>query len=293
MQAARRRRPHRPTLKLPTALRQTDQPEKEFAEIAGQILGKTVHTWGQKLDLHPHLHCVVPGGGISLDGARWVSCPRGFFMPVKLLSRLFRGKFLAFLKQAHRRRELTLAGRLQPLHSHRAFRSWLGPLYDKQWVVYAKPPWRSPEHALKYLARYTHRVAIANGRLQSIDDGQVTFSYKDYRRHHRQRTLTLAATEFIRRFMMHVLPNGFVRIRYYGFLANTHRQEQLRKIRKLLDAPQPAIAVEQSEDDSQDPLDPAQDQRCPHCNEGVMRAVDIAPRPRLSEILKLPLLAPT
>jgi hypothetical protein len=252
-----------------------------------------LHTWGQKLDLHPHLHCVVPGGGISLDGARWVSCPRGFFMPVRLLSRLFRGKFLAFLKEAHHRGDLTLAGRLQPLDSHRAFRSWLGPLYDKEWVVYAKPPWKSPEHALKYLARYTHRVAIANGRLQSIDDGQVTFSYKDYRRHHRQRTLTLAATEFIRRFMMHVLPNGFVRIRYYGFLANAHRQEQLRKIRKLLDAPQPTIAVEQSEDDPHNPLEPPDDQRCPHCKEGVMRAVNLAPRPRLSEIFKLPLLAPT
>jgi len=252
-----------------------------------------LHTWGQKLDLHPHLHCVVPGGGISLDGARWVSCPRGFFMPVKLLSRLFRGKFLAFLKQAHRRGELTLAGRLQPLDSHRAFRSWLGPLYDKEWVVYAKPPWKSPEHALKYLARYTHRVAIANGRLQSIDDGQVTFRYKDYRRQHRQRTLTLPATEFIRRFMMHVLPNGFVRIRYYGFLANAHRQEQLHKIRQLLGTPQPAIAAEQSDDAPQDPLEPLQDQPCPHCHEGLMRVVNLGPRPRLSEILQLPLMAPT
>ena len=136
-------------------------------------------------------------------------------------------------------------------------------------------------------------MAIANGRLRSIDDGQVTFSYKDYRRQHRQRTLTLAATEFIRRFMMHVLPNGFVRIRYYGFLANAHRQEQLRKIRQLLDAPQPTMAVEQSEDDLHNPLEPPQHQRCPHCNEGVMRPLDIAPRPRLSEILDLPLMALT
>jgi len=136
-------------------------------------------------------------------------------------------------------------------------------------------------------------VAIANGRLQSIDDGQVTFRYKDYRRQHRQRTLTLAATEFVRRFMMHVLPSGFVRIRYYGFLANTHRQEQLHKIRKLLGTSQPEIAVEQSEEDPQHPLEHPQDQRCPHCNEGLMRAIDIAPRPRLSEILYLPLLAPT
>jgi hypothetical protein len=252
-----------------------------------------LHTWGQKLDLHPHLHCVVPGGGVSLDGTRWVSCPRGFFMPVKLLRRMFRGKFLALVKEAHLRGELTLAGRLQPLVSDRAFRSWLGPLYDKEWVVYAKAPWKGPEYALKYLARYTHRVAIGNSRLKSIDDGQVTFSYKDYRRGHQQRTLTLAATEFIRRFMMHVLPNGFVRIRYYGFLANTHRAEQLCKIRQLLGAPQPAIPVEGSDDQPPDPLEQTQDQRCAHCNEGWLRPIDIAPRPRLSEILNLPLMVPT
>jgi Putative transposase/Transposase zinc-binding domain len=252
-----------------------------------------LHTWGQKLDLHPHLHCVVPGGGISLDGTRWVSCPRGFFMPVKLLSRKFRGTFLAFLKEAHRRGELTLAGRLQSLQSDRAFRSWLGPLYDKEWVVYAKPPWKSPEHVLKYLARYTHRVAIGNSRLQSIDDGQVTFTYKDYRHQSRQRTLTLAATEFIRRFMMHVLPSGFVRIRYYGFLANARRKDQLHKIRSLLGAPQSTIPAEESDAPPQDGVEPLPDQRCPHCQQGLMRTVEIVPRPRLSEILYLPLLVPT
>lgn len=250
-----------------------------------------LHTWGQKLDLHPHLHCVVPGGGISLDGTRWVSCPRGFFMPVKLLGRLFRGKFLAYLKAAHRRGELTCKGRLQFLESYREFNAWLSPLYKKDWVVYAKPPWNGPEHALKYLARYTHRVAIANSRLQSIDNGQVTFRYKDYR-HHRQRTLTLAATEFIRRFMMHVLPSRFVRIRYFGFLANKHRQQQLGKIRELLDAPQPVVPTKES-DDKQDLAATLQDQRCPHCKKGLLWPIDVAPRPRLSEILDFPLLVPT
>jgi hypothetical protein len=250
-----------------------------------------LHTWGQKLDLHPHLHCVVPGGGISLKDGRWVSCPRGFFMPVKLLGRKFRGTFLAMVKEAYRAGELTLAGRLRHLDSDRAFRSWLGPLYDKEWVVYAKPPWNGPEHALKYLARYTHRVAIGNSRLQSIDDGQVSFTYKDYRRDHRQRTLTLAATEFIRRFLMHLLPHGFVRIRYYGFLANAHRAEQLRKIRELLAAPQPAVTGEGTGD--QDAAGPAPDQRCPHCQEGLLRTIDVTPRPRLSQILQLPLMAPT
>lgn len=251
-----------------------------------------LHTWGQKLDLHPHLHCVVPGGGISLDGSRWVHCPPGFFMPVKLLSRIFRGKFLKLLKAAHRRGELTLAGRLQPYDSPLTFNSWLSTLYAKDWVVYAKPPWKGPEYALKYLARYTHRVAIANSRLQSINDGQVTFTYKDYRHQHRQRTLTLSATEFIRRFMMHVLPNGFMRIRYYGFLANTHRQEQLRKIRELLDVPQPAID-EETDDGQEDPDSPEHDRRCPHCQEGLMWPIEMEPRPRLSQILNLPLLVPT
>ena len=171
----------------------------------------------------PILHCVVPGGGISLDGTRWVNCPRGFLMPVKLLSRKFRGKFLALLKESHQRGELTLAGSLAPYDSKAAFKAWLSPLYDKEWVVYAKPPWNGPQNVLKYLARYTHRVAIANERLLSIDGGQVTFSYKDYRHGHRQRRLTLSANEFMRRFMMHVLPSGFMRIRYYGFLANAHR----------------------------------------------------------------------
>ena len=250
-----------------------------------------LHTWGQQLDLHPHLHCVVPGGGVALDGSRWISCPRGFFMPVKLLSRIFRGKFLAFLKEAQRRGELTLAGRLQPLASDRAFRTWLGPLYDKPWVVYAQPPWQGPEHALKYLARYTHRVAIGNSRLQSIDDGQVTFTYKDYRRGQRPRTLTLSAAEFIRRFLMHVLPRGFVRIRYYGFLANRHRQQQLRHIRELLNAPQPALPDEGTNPQPQ-PVSAAGNQRCPHCPQGLLWPIDIAPRPRLSEIINFPLWVP-
>ena len=249
-----------------------------------------LHTWGQKLDLHPHLHCVVPGGGLSLDETRWVSCPHGFFLPVKILSRLFRGKFLAMLKAAHRRGELTLEGRLEPLASPRAFNSWLTPLYHKKWAVYAKPPWNGPQHALKYLARYTHRVAIANSRLQSSDGGQVTFRYKDYRNQHRQRTLTLSATEFIRRFMMHVVPRGFMRIRYYGFLANTHRERQLDKIRKLLRADQPASSS-QEEEESQ--LEEPRSQRCPNCNCGTMWPIDISPRPRLSEILEAPLLVPT
>jgi len=252
-----------------------------------------LHSWGQKLDFHPHLHCVVPGGGISLDDSCWVSCPRGFFMPVKLLGRLFRGKFLAYLKQAHRQGELTCQGRLRSLVSPSAFNRWLSPIYQKDWVVYAKPPWNGPENALKYLARYTHRVAIANSRIQSIEHDQVTFTYKDYRKPQRRRTLTLAATEFIRRFMMHVLPHGFVRIRYYGFLANKHRKEQLHKIRQLLDAPQPPKRENETDDQPPDFAETIQEHRCPRCKQGMMAPTDIIPRPTLAEVLNLPLLAPT
>ncbi len=251
-----------------------------------------LHTWGQKLDLHPHLHCVVPGGGISLDGTRWVSCPRGFLMPVKMLSRKFRGKFLALLKQSHQRGELTLAGSLAAYRSQVAFNHWLSPLYGKEWVVYAKPPWNGPQNVLKYLARYTHRVAIANERLLSIDGGQVTFNYKDYRHGHRQRRLTLSATEFIRRFMMHVLPHGFVRIRYYGFLANAQRQQQLKQIRQLLNVPDPESRDQQADDDlleqDQD-LEPAP---CPLCEQGLMELIARVPRPTVPQILELPLMVP-
>ena len=250
-----------------------------------------LHTWGQKLDFHPHLHCVVPGGGISLDGTRWVSCPRGFFMPVKLLSRKFRGKFLALLKEAHGRGELTLKGSLEPYSAQAAFKTWLSPLYEKEWVVYAKPPFNGPQQVLKYLARYTHRIAIANERLLSIDSGQVTFSYKDYRRGHRQRRLTLSATEFIRRFMMHVLPRGFMRIRYYGFLANARRKKKLSKIRRLLQVPDPDISDEQAgcTDEEQD----SALEKCPHCKQGLLRIISEAPRLTVSQIRKLPLLVPT
>ena len=211
-------------------------------------------------------------------------------MPVKLLSRKFRGKFLCLLKEQHCLGELTLKGSLEPYASQAAFNSWLSPLYDKEWVVYAKPPWNGPQQVLKYLARYTHRVAISNQRLLSIDGGQVTFSYKDYRRGQRIRKLTLSATEFIRRFMMHVLPRGFMRIRYYGFLANAQRKQQLKHIRQLLHVSETQAAEELPTDSLEQ--DPAFEQ-CPQCRQGVMRPVNQTPRPRVSEILKLPLLAPT
>ena len=202
-----------------------------------------LHTWGQTLEHHPHLHCVVPGGGLSPDGSRWIACREGFFLPVKVLSRVFRGKFLALLKQAHARDPLHFPPELRELADAQRLRQWLAPLSAKEWVVYAKAPFGGPEQVLKYLARYTHRVAISNNRLVSLENGQVTFRYQDYAHGNQRRTLTVSAVEFLRRFLLHRLPKGFVRIRHFGLLSNRHRKKWLEHCRQLLGAaaaPSPA-----------------------------------------------------
>jgi len=183
---------------------------------------------------HPHVHCVVTGGGLSCNARgeveptpRWVSCRRGFFLPVRVLSRVFRGKYLALLRQAAEQGKLGWS-------SPEAFRDWVAPLCAREWVVYAKPPFGGPKRVLKYLARYTHRVAISNHRLVSLDDGRVTFRYKDYADDHRSKTMSLPADEFLRRFLQHVLPRGFVKVRHYGLLANRHREDRLKVCRRLL-----------------------------------------------------------
>lgn len=193
-----------------------------------------LHTWGQTLVHHPHLHCVVPGGGLSADGKRWVSCRPGFFLPVRVLSRFFRRRFLELLEQAFDRGELQFFSVLEALRQSDAFQHYLDPLRQKEWIVYAKAPFAGPEQVLDYVGRYTHRVAISNNRLLDIEDGHVTFRYKDYHDGDAQKTMTLSAEEFIRRFLMHVLPPGFHRIRYYGFLGNRYRQEKLAHCRQLL-----------------------------------------------------------
>ena len=194
-----------------------------------------LHTWGQNLMHHPHLHCVVPGGGLSADGERWVACRPGFFLPVRVLSRFFRRRFLQLLGQAFDRRELEFFSALRPLCERKAFQRYLDPLREKEWVVYAKAPFAGPEQVLDYVGRYTHRVAISNNRLLNIEDGQITFRWKDYRDGDAQKSMTLTAQEFIRRFLLHVLPPGLQRIRYYGLLGNRHRQEKLAQCRRLLD----------------------------------------------------------
>jgi hypothetical protein len=193
-----------------------------------------LHTWGQNVLHHPHVHCVIPAGGLSLDHQRWIRPRYAFFLPVKVLSRVFRGRFTAGLKRAFRKRQLAFPGSLQPLAKEPAFRSFLRSLFRQNWVVYAKPPFGGPQHVLHYLARYTHRVAISNHRLVNCADGQVTFRWKDYAHGSKQKLMTVTAEEFLRRFLLHVLPTGFVRIRFFGFLANRRRKSLLPHCRHLL-----------------------------------------------------------
>jgi hypothetical protein len=198
-----------------------------------------LHTWGQNLHHHPHVHCVVPGGGLSPDGTRWIACRPGFFLPVRVLSRLFRRLFLEQLQAAFDAGTLGFHGDLAGLADQAAFERLLGELRRREWVVYAKPPFGSPDQVLAYLGRYTHRVAIANSRLIRLEQGQVSFRWRDYRHHDKAKVMTLAAGEFIRRFLLHALPDGFHRIRHYGFLANGHRSAKLAHCRRLLAAPAP------------------------------------------------------
>jgi hypothetical protein len=193
-----------------------------------------LHTWGQNLTLHPHVHCIVTGGGLAPDASRWVAGRDDFFLPVRILSRVFRGKFLSGLRTAFRRGRLRFHGQLKTLARPERFHRLLDETVRTEWVVYAKPPTKGPATVLKYLARYTHRAAISNRRLVSFTDDQVTFGWKDYAHGGRRGTMTLEAVEFVRRFLMHVLPAGFVRVRHYGLLANRHRQEKLALCRELL-----------------------------------------------------------
>ena len=184
-----------------------------------------LHTWTQQLEHHPHLHCVVPAGGLSTDGTRWKSGRKRFFLPVRPLAKLFRGKFLAYLEEAFRQGRLQFYGNLRELEHPVRFDDWIATLRKRKWVVYAKPPFGGPEYVLKYLARYTHRVAIANGRLISLDNGGVRFQWRDSSQGHQIKEMELDAIEFIRRFLFHVLPCGFVKIRHFGFLSNRSRKE--------------------------------------------------------------------
>ena len=231
-----------------------------------------LHTWGQTLQHHPHLHCVIPGGGLSLDRSRWVGCRKGFFLPVKVLSRLFRGKFVAYLRAANERGRLAFHGQSKHLGEATHFADLLDKVGKLVWVVYAKPPFGGPVQVLKYLARYTHRVAISNQRLIALSEGQVTFRWKDYADGNAVKEMTLDVREFTRRFLLHILPRGFVRIRHYGFLANRSRSERLDCCRKLLTHSANQAAYFEQADIGPDQCETEQDlQLCPVCREGRMK----------------------
>jgi hypothetical protein len=230
-----------------------------------------LHTWSQNLLHHPHVHCVVPAGGIAPDGSKWIPCRQKFFLPVRVLSRLFRGKLLAFLREAYAKGKLQFSGQLAALADPARFQTWLRTLKKSDWVVYAKPPFGGPEHVLKYLARYTHRVAISHGRLVSLEQGQVRFRWRDSKDNNRTKTMTLDAIEFIRRFLLHILPSGFVKIRHFGFLANRNRSVRLDLCRRHLEAPVPADAPTGLLTDQQKR---AAERRCPVCQTGTLHIVE-------------------
>jgi hypothetical protein len=246
--------------------------------LAARIgLTAVLHTWGSALTHHPHIHCIVPGGGLSLDGKRWISCRPGFFLPVRVLSRLFRRLCLEQLAAAHAAGRLRFFGDHAPLAGRHAFAAYLAPLRKVEWVVYAKRPFAGPQTVLAYLSRYTHRVAIANSRLIACDDNGVTFRWKDYRAkgRERQKVMTLASDEFIRRFLIHVLPSGFHRIRHYGLFANGGRAKNLARVRDLLGVPAPQDQPDDA-DASADEL-PTSLLPCPCCG-GRMIIIEIFER---------------
>lgn len=214
-----------------TLLEVARNPEHLGAEIG--FFG-ILHTWGQNLLFHPHLHCVIPGGGLSPDHTAWIHPRYPFFLPIKALSKVFRGKFVAALQQAFRQGRLTFARSIERMAEPKCFAAFLRTLFRQDWVVYAKPAFGGPEQVLRYLGRYTHRVAISNHRLVSFDGSQVTFRWRDYARGNKQRLMTVSADEFIRRFLVHVLPKGFVRIRHFGFMANYQRSSSLELCRQRL-----------------------------------------------------------
>ncbi len=244
-----------------TLLEVASHPKQLGAELGFLAI---LHTWGQTLQPHPHIHCVVPGGGLSPDHTRWVATRHQFLLPVKVLSLVFRGKFVAGLKRLFSEGKLSFHGECKPLENPKAFASFLRTLFRQDWVVYSKPPFGGPEHVLQYLGRYTHRVAISNHRIVSVDQTNVVFRWKDYAHHSRPRTMSLTCEEFLRRFLQHVLPKGFPRIRSYGWLANRHRNSMFAVIRRLLDQPIPPPEPEEKKPELP---------RCPLCH-GEMQIIE-------------------
>jgi hypothetical protein len=247
-----------------TLLEVARDPRHLGAEIGFFIV---LHTWSQKLGLHPHVHCVIPAGGLSLDLAQWIKSRSRFFLSIKVLRRVFRGKFVAGLQRAFQEGQLNFHGEMTLLAQPKTFAAWLRPLFRKDWVVYSKPPFGGPEYVLQYLGRYTHRVAISNHRLVSFAEGKVTFRWRDSAHHNEQKLMTLSLDEFLRRFLLHVLPKGFVRIRNFGFLANRRRATLLPLCFHLLNSPQQTEPALSTANDANHP------RLCPKCG-GPMMAIE-------------------
>ena len=244
--------------------------------LGGEIgITMVLHTWGQKLDQHIHVHCVVTGGALSSDGERWIAAPPGFLFPVRALSAVFRGKYLDALVQAYHGDELHFDGTTAPLREPDAFWLFLAQLRAHDWVVYAKPPFAGAAQVLAYLGRYTHRVAIANHRLVSFDNGEVRFRWRDYAHGNKMKIMTLSTEEFLRRFLLHTLPSGFVKIRHYGLLGNRCRHAKLPRCRALLDQPEPEPAEPESVDDMMLRVTGIDIQRCPACQQGRLRVITV------------------
>jgi Putative transposase/Transposase zinc-binding domain len=253
----------------------------------GGELGITMvlHTWSQTLEQHIHVHCVVTGGALAPDGDRWIPTKRrDFLFPVKALSRMFRGKYLTALQEAYMQDRLQCAGSTAPLGDARTFQRFLAPLWQQPWVVYAKPPFASAQHVLSYLGRYTHRVALSNDRLVAMRDGQVVFRWRERRHHNRPRVLTLAAEEFIRRFLLHVLPVGFTRIRHYGVVGNRCRTPKLAACRRLFEQPAPPVLPQESAAAVMRRLTGIDIACCPQCHQGRLVVISSLHPLRLPEL---------
>lgn len=242
-----------------------------------------LHTWDQKLQAHFHLHCLVPAGVLSNNGDRWIAAPKNFLFPVKALSAVFRGKYIDFLRQAFVARKLQFPGQAAAFQSQAEFDRLIAELRQKPWVVFAKPPFGGPEKLLDYLGRYTHRVAISNNRILNVENGIVTFAFRDRRDGNKRKVMTLPADEFIRRFLLHVLPSGFVRIRHFGFLANRSKKHDLPLCRQLLGLnPHPPVPEQKSDEELLRVLTGEDSSRCPSCKQGIMRIVAELPKINLS-----------
>lgn len=249
--------------------------------IGGEIgITLVLHTWSQNLGQHVHVHGLVTAGGLSPDGQSWLCAKKRFLFPVRALSKVFRGKYLDLLARARRRGEIAFGGSTQGLADDRAFAELLASLQQSDWVVYAKPPFAGPQQVIAYLGRYTHRIAISNERLVALDDERVSFRWRDYRDGAKLKVMSLEATEFIRRFLLHVLPSGFMRIRHYGIFANRHRRNKLACCRELLDQPEPARQARESVEDMMERLTGRDILACPHCREGRLRIIETLPRQR-------------